>query len=395
VERLEVDGEGATALVIIRWTTRWAGGKLWRMRIFRLLSMLAVLLVTTRAGAQSSAPLRLGVVGLTHSHVHGLLGRKGPADIVIVGIAEKNKDLARRYTKRYGLSMDLVYDSVDEMLEKTKPTAIAAFGSTYEHLAAVQAAAPRGVHVMVEKPLAVTLDHARRMEALAERHHIVLMVNYETTWYPTLYRAFETVKADSIGPLRKVVVRDGHRGPKKINGVDPEFMDWLGDPVRNGAGALMDFGCYGANLMTYLTQGTRPTSVTAVTQQLQPADYPNVDDEATIVVTYPDAQAIIQASWNWPIGRKDMEVYGTRGYVMTDNRSVMRTRVSEEAKESTVSLPELDSPRNDPFSYLKALIEHRLQPAKYDPSSLENNMLVMEILDAAKRSAQQGRTIRF
>jgi predicted dehydrogenase len=157
----------------------------------------------------------------------------------------------------------------------------------------------------------------------------------------------------------------------------------------------MDFGCYGANLMTYLSQGKRPTSVTAVTQQLQPSDYPNVDDEATIVVTYPDAQAIIQASWNWPVGRKDMELYGTRGYVMTDNRSVMRTRVSEEAKESTISLPELDSPRNDPFSYLKALIEHRVQPGRFDPSSLENNMLVMEILDAAKRSAQQGKTIRL
>ena len=92
--------------------------------------------------------------------------------------------------------------------------------------------------------------------------------------------------------------------------------------MRNGAGALMDFGCYGANLMTYLMQGARPTSVTAVTQQLQPSDYPRVDDEATIVVTYPSAQAIIQASWNWPIGRKDLEIYGTRGYVMTDNRSV-------------------------------------------------------------------------
>ncbi|MBW8770734.1 MAG: hypothetical protein JF589_13340 [Gemmatimonadetes bacterium] len=90
-----------------------------------------------------------------------------------------------------------------------------------------------------------------------------------------------------------------------------------------------------------------------------------------------------------------MELYGTRGYVMTDNRSMMRTRVSEEAKESTVSLPELDSPRNDPFSYLKALIEHRVQPSRYEPSSLENNMLVMEILDAAKQSAQQGKTIRF
>src|SRR5689334_2355610 len=142
-----------------------------------------------------------------------------------------------------------------------------------------------------------------------------------------------------------------------MNGVDPEIMDWLGDPVRNGAGALMDFGCYGANLMTYLTQGARPTSVTAITQQLQPGEYPRVDDEATIVVTYPQAQAILQASWNWPIGRKDMELYGTRGYIMTDNRSTMRTRVSETATESSLSLPELDSPRNDPFSYFKALID--------------------------------------
>ncbi|MEO6526809.1 MAG: Gfo/Idh/MocA family oxidoreductase, partial [Gemmatimonadaceae bacterium] len=355
---------------------------------------LPALLSTPSARAQSSAPMRLGVIGLTHSHVHGLLGRKKQGDIVIVGIVETNQELARRYTQRYGLSMDLVFSSTKDMLDKTKPTAVAAFGSTYEHLAAVQAAAPRGIHVMVEKPLAVSLDHARRMKALADRHKIVLMVNYETTWYPTLYKAVESVRADSIGPLRKVVVRDGHKGPKGIN-VDPEFLEWLTDPVQNGAGALMDFGCYGANLMTYLMQSTRPTSVTAVTQQLQPSVYPKVDDEATIVVTYPDAQAIIQASWNWPIGRKDLELYGTRGYVMTDNRSVMRTRVSEAAKESSQSLPELESPNNDPFSYLKALVEHRITPGAYDPSSLANNMIVMEILDAAKRSAREGRTIRL
>ena len=363
------------------------------MRASSLLVLLVMLIVPPRVGAQSPAPLRLGVVGLTHSHVHGLLGRKDRGDVVIVGIAEPNRALARRYAERYGLSMDLVFDSATEMLERTKPTAIAAFGSTFEHLAAVQAAAPRGIHVMVEKPLAVSLDHARQMKALADRHRIVLMVNYETTWYPTLYRAVETVRSDAIGPLRKVVVRDGHRGPAKINGVDPEFLEWLVDPVRNGAGALMDFGCYGANLMTYLMQGARPTSVTAVTQQLQPQDYPRVDDEATIIVTYPSSQAIIQASWNWPIGRKDLEIYGTRGYVMTDNRSVMRTRVSESAAERSETLTERAPPGDDPFSYFKALIERRVVPGEYDPSSLANNMITMEILDAARRSAREGRTI--
>ncbi|MDB4882436.1 MAG: oxidoreductase [Gemmatimonadetes bacterium] len=362
------------------------------MKASTLLFLLPLLLSSSTVHAQRAAPMRIGVVGLTHSHVHGLLGRKPIGDIVIVGIVEKNKELARRYTKRYGLSMDLVFDTMDEMLDKTKPTAVTAFGSTYEHLAVVQAAAPRGVHVMVEKPLAVSLDHARKMKALADQHHIVLMVNYETTWYATLYQAVELVQSDKIGPLRKVVVHDGHSGPKKIH-VDPEFMEWLGDPVQNGAGALMDFGCYGANLMTYLMQGTRPTSVTAVTQHLQPAEYPKVDDEATIVVTYPETQAVIQASWNWPISRKDLELYGTRGYVMTDNRAKIRTRFSEAEQESARSLPEREYPNNDPFAYLKALVEGTAKPGAYDPSSLANNMIVMEILEAAKQSAQQGRTI--
>ena len=365
------------------------------MRSPYLLALLSLLALSVTARAQESAPLRLGIVGLTHSHVHGILGRKKLGDVEIVGIAEKNRAVAMRYAKQYGFSMDLVYDSVEEMLAKTKPTAVAAFGSTFEHLAAVEAAAPRGIHVMVEKPLAVSLEHALRMKELADRHHIVLMVNYETTWYPTLYQAYDLVQSDSVGPLRKVIVRDGHRGPAKIDGVDPEFLDWLKDPRRNGAGALMDFGCYGANLMTYLMQGKRPTSVTAVTRQLQPKDYPRVDDEATIVVDYPSAQAIIQASWNWPIGRKDMELYGTRGYVMTDNRSDMRIRVSESAKETARSLAELEYPRNDPFSYFKALIDDKVEPGKFDPSSLANNMIVMEILDAAKRSAREGRTIKL
>ncbi len=351
--------------------------------------------VTARVVQRDShaAPLRLGVVGLTHDHVHWILGREKLGDVEIVGIVEQNKELARRLTSRYGISMELVFDTMDEMVQRSKPTALAAFGSIQEHLGVVEFAAPRGLHVMVEKPLAVSLTHARRMKALAEQHRIQLMVNYETSWYPTLHEAYRTVQADQIGEIRKVVVRDGHRGPFKI-GVSQEFLRWLTDPKQNGAGALTDFGCYGANLMTYLMRGARPASVTAITQNFQPNDYPDVDDEATIIVAYPNAQAVIQASWNWPIGRKDMEIYGVRGYVMTDNRSQIRVRPSESVPESTRQLLEPPlSAANDPFAYFKALIEGAITPALYDPSSLANNMVVMEILDAASRSAAEHRTI--
>ena len=219
----------------------------------KFLLLLALLLLVARPAAAQPAPptppVRVGVAGLTHAHVHGLLGRARRGDIIVVGIAEPNRELARRFAQQYGLSMDLVYPTLEEMLAKTKPEAVTAFGSIYEHLGVVQACAPKGIHVMVEKPLAVNMDHARQMAELAQKHHIHLLTNYETTWYGSNYAADKLVQDHAIGDIRRLVAHDGHQGPKEI-GVNKEFLDWLTDPVQNGGGALIDFGCYGADLMT-------------------------------------------------------------------------------------------------------------------------------------------------
>ena len=100
---------------------------------------------------------------------------------------------------------------------------------------------------MVEKPMAVSLEHAKKMKALAEKYHIQLLTNYETTWYPTNHRAKALLDEGTIGDIRKVVVRDGHRGPKKI-GVNSEFLEWLTDPVQNGGGAIRRRWSSGRNL---------------------------------------------------------------------------------------------------------------------------------------------------
>lgn len=341
------------------------------------------------------APLRVGVVGLTHTHVHWILGRPKDEKIAIVGIVETNKELAERYVKQHGFSMDLVFSSLKEMIAKTKPEAVTAFGTIYEHLEVVKTCAPLGIHVMVEKPLAVSMQHAKQMEALAKQYKIHLLTNYETSWYPTVHTANKWVKMDSIGKITQLVIRDGHRGPVKI-GVNKEFLEWLTDPIKNGGGAITDFGCYGANISTWLLNGKKPISVTAVTQQLQKENNPKVDDESTILLTYDNAKATIQASWNWPIGRKDMEVYGTTGVIYADNRNNLRVRMAEGYdgfKESSYQLKERPSPYNDPFSLLAMVIRKEIVLAPYDLSSLENNMVVMEILEAAKLSAKTGKTV--
>ena len=352
------------------------------------------LLHTGHAQTGSMEPVRLAVAGISHDHVPLILNRKGKTDITLVGIYEPNAELAQRYAKKYNFNPALIYSDLAKMLDAVKPEAVAAFGSIYEHMAVMEACAPRGIHVMVEKPLATNNTHAERMEALAKKHSIFLLTNFETSWYPTTEKTAQLVHDSSyVGRITKVVVHDGHEGPKEI-GVSKEFFAWLTDPVQNGGGALIDFGCYGANLMTYLMQDEKPVSVTAVTQHFKPAIYPNVDDEATIIVTYPKAQCIIQASWNWPFSRKDMEVYGDSGYIITKNATDMQVRHAKSNAPQNKVVTTTDIPvYQDPISYFVDVIRGKIKMQKNSLYSLENNRTVVRILDAARESAKTGKTV--
>ena len=358
--------------------------------------IIGLVLAIANSTSGQGKPIKVGVIGLTHSHVHWIFNSEKRGDISIAGIVEPNRELAMRYSKQHGFSMNDVFNTVEELIQARDFEAVTAFGNIYDHLSIVETFAPRGIHVMVEKPLAVNLDHAKKMEALAKKHHIHLLTNYETTWYPTNHKTYELVKKDTVvGEIRKIVVRDGHKGPKKI-GVNKEFLDWLIDPVLNGGGAVMDFGCYGANLATWLMEGVKPNSVTAITQQQQKVNNPDVDDEAIIILKYDNAIAVIQASWNWPIGRKDMEVYGLNGVVYADNRHDLRIRISEGYdgySEEALKLEERNAPFDDPFSFFAGVIRKEIGIPPYDLSSIENNMIVMEILEAAIQSAKMNKTI--
>jgi predicted dehydrogenase len=346
-------------------------------------------------GAQET-PVRIGVDGLTHDHINGLLRDYGKrSDIRIVGIAEKNRALVERLSKRFGFDPAIVYDDLETMIEQTKPQGVVAFNSIHEHLHTVEICAPRGIAVMVEKPLAVSTEHALQMAALARKHNTLLLTNYETSWYPTNHKAREmALHTPEIGEIRKVIVCDGHKGPREI-GCSEEFLAWLTDPLLNGGGAVIDFGCYGANLMTWLMQNEPPLSVTAVLQQLKPDIYPKVDDQATIILAYPHCQAILQGSWNWPVDRKDMEIYTAKGYLKALNAKQLLYRPTREKPETELEAPPLPDGENEPFAYFAALIKGTIHIRPTDLAALENNLIVVKILDAARQSSREGRTVNF
>jgi len=366
------------------------------MNLKAIISSVLCFIVFFSFSQDKNSPLKIGVVGLTHSHVGWVFDSNKKGNIEIIGIVEPNLDLAKRYSKAFNFSLDLVYSSMDEMFEHINPEAVTSFGTTYEHLEVVRKAAPKGIHIMVEKPMAVSMGHAIKMQELANKHDIHLITNYETTWYPTTHKAFDLIKnKNAIGDLRKIMLHHGHKGPKKI-GINNEFLEWLTDPRLNGGGADFDFGCYGANILTWIMDGEKPNSVTAITKQLQAENNPEVNDESIILLEYDSLVAVIQASWNWPIARKDMEIYGLKGVIYADNRNDLRVRISkgyDEFSESRIKLEEMPAPYNDPFLLLTALVRDEINLKNYDLNSLENNVVVVEILEAARTSAKEKKTV--
>ncbi|MDR2948289.1 MAG: Gfo/Idh/MocA family oxidoreductase [Prevotella sp.] len=361
------------------------------MKLIKFCILILLSAITTIVSAQNNKPLRLGVAGLSHGHLWEVLSRLDRGDFEVVGIAEKNMQLWQNKILKEKVSEDRFFQDLGEMLDKAKPEAVIVYESIYDHLRVVEECAPRGIHVMVEKPLATTAAQAKRIEELAHKYNIMVLTNYETTWYPANHKAYDLVKSGQVGNVSRINVYDGHSGPVEI-GCGPEFLEWLTDPVKNGGGAVIDFGCYGANLSTWIMNGQKPKSVFATLKQQKPSVYPKVDDDATIVLEYPNVTTIIMASWNWPISRKDMHIYGNKGYVYQDNATDMRIYENKETKLHADKLPE---PYNDSFYYLKAAVRGEISVKPTDLSSLENNMIVVEILEAAIKSNETGKAVKL
>src|SRR5204862_3421680 len=128
--------------------------------------------------------------------------------------------------------------------------------------------------------------------------------------------------------------------------------------------------CYGANLMTWMMDNQRPLSVSAITRTNKPDIYARVDDEATILLQYPKAQGVIQASWNWPFSRKDFEVYGEKGYTIATGGDGLRVRLPGQRAEEARKPADLPADESDSISYLRGVARGKFKPAGLN--SLEN-----------------------
>ncbi len=334
---------------------------------------------------------RVAIVGLDHDHVWELLKYlEAEPDAELVAIAEPQAALVKAAKSKVRDSVKF-YSAYVPMLDEAKPDAVIVTTSNDRHLEILRECAKRHIHYSVEKPMATNAADAREMEKLANQAGIKLMVNYWNAWVAPSHELYHRVRDGQIGAVQKIIVQYGHAGPKEI-GVSEYFANWLYDPVKNGGGAIMDFGCYGAEWALWLKG--RPKSVQAIAQNLKIEQHNQVDDDATILLEYPDATVIIEASWDWPHSMGQVQVFGPKGSLLATRNKLFYRPTSEDGKKmglegEPVALAALQGPTSNPIAYFVDCI--RKDKSIDDPLSTKLNVQVMEILDAARSSARTGR----
>src|SRR5947209_3463331 len=245
-------------------------------------ALLSAFILAASAWAQD---YKIAVVGMVHSHVWGHLNEmiKGQTPAKLVAISEPKQDLVAE-AKKMGATDDLFISDYKKMLDEKKPNIVWAFVENNRHVEIVEACAPRKINVIFEKPLASTYKDAVKIRELAHKYGIQVMVNYQMAWWPANYTAKAQADAGAVGQVYRLRGVVGHGGPGSEGVRNKYFFAWLTDPVQNGAGALMDFGCY--NALWSLWYLGRPDSVYAEANHLQPERFPKVEDNATLVLHY-------------------------------------------------------------------------------------------------------------
>ncbi|MEK6647268.1 MAG: Gfo/Idh/MocA family oxidoreductase [Candidatus Firestonebacteria bacterium] len=335
---------------------------------------------------------KLGIVGLVHDHVWSCIENiKKMNNAEIICIAENNPVVLKK--AKAILDNVKLYKTHSQLLNEEEIDVCLVFTETCKHAQVTEACAKKGIHVMVEKPMAVTFKDAKQMLNSAEKSKIKLMVNFPTAWNPNLHKCYEVIKSGKIGRVWMIRWRDGHQGPKEVN-CSKEFLKWLFCAPKSGGGALVDFGCYGAEF-TALCFG-RPVSVTAVADTLV-RKYLQVEDNAVIITKYahPTVLCNIEGTWSQIPGGLSLHILGEKGSIVKNPLSPVEYNIyTQDTKKWELLKPSvLAQWQSEPIAYFLHCIEQNLPIEGLTSPYVA--IIMQEILEAAKLSVKKCKTIKM
>ncbi|MEM3080900.1 MAG: Gfo/Idh/MocA family oxidoreductase [Nitrososphaerota archaeon] len=291
-----------------------------------------------------------------------------------------------------------MYRNFSEMFEKEKIDITLVCNENARHADVIELAAENGIHIMMEKPMSANLSRAKRIVSASERYGVKVMVNYPTTRNPGIQYSLQLTREGKIGEIFHIRYRGAHAGPRGV-GCSPYFYRWLYDRELNGAGALMDYCCYGVNIALWFLEKL-PNRVLAMAKNLV-RKYIPVEDNAILLMEFKDAVGVAEACWSqigpYPIHGPIINC-SDGAIVVTDDGKVHIWQVKNPGNFRDLRSESI-TPSTPPKGYRNGpeyFVERVLRDEEIEkPLNVKFNMHVQETLEAGLRSVERGTVVNL
>lgn len=319
-----------------------------------------------------------------------------------------------------------VYKNYEEMFAREKELPadqrmdfVSIVTPNHVHFGPSKMALESGFHVIVEKPIAFSLEEAKALKKTVEKTGRILALTHTYTGYPLVKHARQMVSTGQLGKIRKVFVEYPQGWLSTLlEGTGNQQASWRTDPKQSGmGGAIGDIGTHAANLAEYIT-GSNITEICAMLNAVVKGR--KIDDDASMLLKFDNGASGILMATQVAAGEENnlnIRVYGEKGGLewrqqepntliakwLDRPMEVLRTGqpyLSDQAKAFT------RTPAGHPEGYLEAFANiyrafskavhdykpgKKINPAKYDFPDVEDGVRGMNFVKTAVKSAASNR----
>jgi predicted dehydrogenase len=353
---------------------------------------------------------KIAGINFDHMHMGDLLRQaKEHPSAEVVGVSDEHPDRVWPVVEHAGLPRDLFWDDYQKMLEETRPDVIILCPATAKHAEWVENVAPFGSHVLIEKPFAATVAEADRMIAATGKTKKRLMINWPLRWYPSHATAKRLVDEGMIGEVTQIHYYDGNRGPMRHMAGKVGVPEAIANAQKakswwyqkeSGGGSLFDYLGYGTTLGTWFMNGRTPVEVTAMVDQPKGLE---VDEHSISIFRYEiEGSGLSKFETRWgafsdpwqaqPQPKCGFVIVGREGTISSyDYENTIRVQTRDREAGFDVPVDVMRPPMDGPINYFLDCLETGREIE--GPVSPEISRIGQQMVDAAARSAREGRRV--
>lgn len=300
----------------------------------------------------------------------------------VVAVMSRKEEKVKSYAERHGVAK--YYTDVKSLIEDPEVNAIYIATPPNVHRAQVEHAARCGKHILLEKPMAPTVEDCRYMNDIGRKHGVQIIVAYYRRFFPVVQKIKELLDRGAIGrPIRARALLTDFYQPRE----DGERA-WLTDYAISAGGFMMDAGIHRLDLFSHFFGAAK--DVSAYTDTVHFNFEPGVDDSSTVIIRFMNGvHATAEFNWNIGLPLDEFEISGTEGRIFSRNLGAGELEIVNTSGTETFQLP----PPTYTHQNLVSHFVHCLRTGEQNVLSGEAGMVASQICLAAYESSRTRKVV--